>query len=190
IPTVRAGHDVLGCDHRTGTKVYARILDDNLREHHHFRLALLEFALPLDKFQNVKQLCVEVLHRDISPGNIMITNVGKGLLVDWDLSTDIDRVDVESPPERTGKWQFMAARLLLAPENRPIPDYTDDLESFWYTLLYITLLKCEHAYKLGEVVSTLNYLFHYMVGDEGKKTGGTYKRYELQTHNAQGDAHS
>ena len=43
----------------------------------------------------------KILHRDISPGNIMITNEGNGLLVDWDLSKDIGASNIESPPERT-----------------------------------------------------------------------------------------
>ncbi|KIM37440.1 hypothetical protein M413DRAFT_30901 [Hebeloma cylindrosporum] len=164
---------------------------------HHFRPILLEFAQPLDEFQNVKQLLsvisqalkahrfahdnARTLHRDVSPRNIMITSEGNGLLVDWDLSKDIERVHVESPSDRTGTWQFMAARLLLKPENRPIPDYTDDLESFWYTLLYITLRHCEHDYNLEKVVSTLNHMFHYMFEDKGRPAGGMAKRYELQT---------
>jgi serine/threonine protein kinase len=45
-----------------------------------------------------------VLHRDISAGNIMITEEGRGLLVDWDLSKNLSKsLDSEapSPPERT-----------------------------------------------------------------------------------------
>ena len=34
-----------------------------------------------EAFENVK-----ILHRDINVGNILITNDGHGLLIDWDLS--------------------------------------------------------------------------------------------------------
>ena len=41
-----------------------------------------------------------ILHRDISAGNIMITEEGRGLLVDWDLSKSLGS-EAPSPPERT-----------------------------------------------------------------------------------------
>ena len=44
----------------------------------------------------------EILHRDISAGNIMITEEGRGLLVDFDLSKFLDADDGgESQVERT-----------------------------------------------------------------------------------------
>ena len=44
----------------------------------------------------------KVLHRDKSAGNIMITDEGRGLLVDWDLSKLlITEGEAESPSERT-----------------------------------------------------------------------------------------
>jgi len=39
-----------------------------------------------------------MLHRDISVGNILITNDGHGLLIDWDLSKSIS--DIESQRAR------------------------------------------------------------------------------------------
>ena len=43
-----------------------------------------------------------ILHRDISAGNIMITEKGRGLLVDWDLSKAlVNESGASSPPERT-----------------------------------------------------------------------------------------
>ena len=44
-----------------------------------------------------------ILHRDISAGNIMITEEGRGLLVDWDLSKlqTLAMSGALSPPERT-----------------------------------------------------------------------------------------
>jgi serine/threonine protein kinase len=36
------------------------------------------------------------LHRDFSPGNIIITSEGRGLLIDWDLSKPLSE-KVETP---------------------------------------------------------------------------------------------
>ncbi|KAF8512355.1 hypothetical protein BU17DRAFT_96331 [Hysterangium stoloniferum] len=76
----------------------------------------------------------KILHRDISSGNILITETGGGLLIDWDLCKKLqDIYEGQGHIERTGTWQFMAARLLVIPtdgEGAVIPDRADDLESF------------------------------------------------------------
>lgn len=44
-----------------------------------------------------------ILHRDISVGNILITDEGKGLLVDWDLCINLNRGNerfCDRPPPR------------------------------------------------------------------------------------------
>ena len=42
----------------------------------------------------------DILHRNISPGNMMITEGGRGLLVDWDLSKLLGNAsEGPSPPE-------------------------------------------------------------------------------------------
>ena len=49
-----------------------------------YNLTLLPFCHSVahkEAFENAK-----ILHRDISVGNILITNDGHGLLIDWDLS--------------------------------------------------------------------------------------------------------
>lgn len=40
------------------------------------------------------------LHRDFSPGNIIITVGGEGLLIDWDLSKPLSE-EVETPRRAT-----------------------------------------------------------------------------------------
>ncbi|KIM37455.1 hypothetical protein M413DRAFT_448506 [Hebeloma cylindrosporum] len=112
----------------------------------------------------------------------MITEKGTGLLIDWDLSKQVVNNNVESPPERTGTWQFMAARLLVEPEKNLRPDYTDDLESFWHTLLYISLRWCEHDLDPTKVVHIISELFDYKTQDAaGRPVGGHHKSMELQT---------
>jgi RIO-like serine/threonine protein kinase len=47
-----------------------------------------------------------ILHRDISAGNILITEEGTGILIDWDLSkkvkvhVDVDDADADAKPRR------------------------------------------------------------------------------------------
>jgi serine/threonine protein kinase len=125
-----------------------------------------------------------ILHRDISAGNIMITEEGRGLLVDWDLSKSLGNADeAPSPPERTGTWQFMAARLIVSrlPETPlPIPNREDDLESFWHVLFWIVLKHCDHRANSRSVGQLLGSLFDSKyVGETGQAEGGGYKRAAL-----------
>ena len=41
-----------------------------------------------------------ILHRDISAGNILITDSGSGMLIDWDLSKEI-KDDDETPRQHS-----------------------------------------------------------------------------------------
>src|SRR6266478_5029459 len=44
----------------------------------------------------------QILHRDISAGNIMISDTGEGLLIDWDSAKHLDDIEKGgSQPERT-----------------------------------------------------------------------------------------
>lgn len=108
-----------------------------------------------------------ILHRDFSPGNIIIVSHGRGLLIDWDLSKPLS-MKLETPRRATrtvrtrpshvvakanmrvqGTWQFMSSKLISQPIWQH--DFRDDLESSIYVLLWVTLMysSCSDA---GHVV--------------------------------------
>ena len=97
-----------------------------------------------------------VLHRDISSGNILITEDGRGLLNDWDMCKyKGEGANPQSPafrsvrfPEHTcyhfvylvnfqGTWPFMSALLLRCPEKPH--QVSDDVESFVHVINWLTL---------------------------------------------------
>ena len=45
--------------------------------------------------------CADILHCDLSPGNIIIGPDGKGLLIDWDLSRTFSDVQPQTPRHAT-----------------------------------------------------------------------------------------
>jgi RIO-like serine/threonine protein kinase len=57
-----------------------------------------------------------ILHRDISVGNTLITDEGKGLLIDWDLCLNLivnnDRASARRP-DRTVSTHIFAIHLIL-----------------------------------------------------------------------------
>jgi hypothetical protein len=102
------------------------------------------------------------LHRDFSPGNIIIDSDGKGWLIDWDLSKPV-LLSAQTPRRATrtvsndylfpiriranpeygfqGTWQFMSSRLINQPGVQH--DFRDDLESSLYVLLWVVLMYSE-----------------------------------------------
>ncbi|KAI9567162.1 hypothetical protein HD554DRAFT_2329373 [Boletus coccyginus] len=118
----------------------------------HYRLVHRIVGRPLFKFECTKQLVTavfnalqahshafkiaKILHRDISAGNIILTDEGKGLLIDWELAKMVDEGGSRRP-DRTGTWQFMSAKLLWNPGK--VHTLTDDLESFLHVLGWMTL---------------------------------------------------
>ncbi|KAI0296754.1 hypothetical protein B0F90DRAFT_1636125, partial [Multifurca ochricompacta] len=79
----------------------------------------------------------QILHRDVSAGNILITDEGTGMLIDWDLSKQVHKGVEEGPRQhsRTGTWQFISISRLREPQYTA-HEVSDDLESFFWVLLY------------------------------------------------------
>ncbi|KAI0292950.1 hypothetical protein B0F90DRAFT_1835920 [Multifurca ochricompacta] len=84
----------------------------------HYRLVLETLGRPLNRFKSTRQLCEVIrdaiigkkyhfllgdgmLHRDVSAGNILIGEDGRGILIDWDLSKRVTKGDYMQ-----GTWQF------------------------------------------------------------------------------------
>ncbi|KAF8234088.1 hypothetical protein L208DRAFT_1394550, partial [Tricholoma matsutake] len=94
-----------------------------------------------------------VLHRDISAGNILITDDNNGLLIDWDLCVNLsklkndNKVSIARRPDRTGTWQFMSAALLQ--DNDKCNELEDDRESCLHVLTWTALRFTKHTISGG-----------------------------------------
>ena len=77
-------------------------------------------------------LTAEILHRDISIGNIMLTETeDDGFLIDLDLAIKIEDHKPSDPPSRIGIKIFMAIEALLGDQH----NFMHDLESFFLDVL-------------------------------------------------------
>ncbi|KAF8555778.1 hypothetical protein OG21DRAFT_810170 [Imleria badia] len=154
IPEHVAGGDV------DGGRTQAQYLVDapwlcvkpRISPYQHYRLVHRIVGRPLFKFECTKQLVTavfdalkahshaftsaKILHRDISAGNIILTDDGSGLLIDWELAKLMKEVGSRRP-DRTGTWQFMSANLLQHPGK--MHTFSDDLESFLHVLGWMML---------------------------------------------------
>ncbi|KAF9554514.1 hypothetical protein CPC08DRAFT_712841 [Agrocybe pediades] len=80
----------------------------------------------------------QILHCDVSVGNILVTADGKGFLNDWDQARSVEYLF--SGPHRafrTGTWRFMSTNLLFRPQK--VPGLQDDIESFFWVTAYTIL---------------------------------------------------
>ncbi|KAF5371049.1 hypothetical protein D9757_010299 [Collybiopsis confluens] len=130
------------------------------RIHHHYRLVLDTVGRPLTHFDSTWQLVnvildamdahykavdrCSLLHRDISSGNIVITDQGRGMLIDWELSKKVPGLDARTY-ERTGTHQFRSVRLLQATPKSNVPhSQGDDIESFLWVLIWVVARNAPH----------------------------------------------
>ncbi|KAI0786133.1 hypothetical protein C8Q75DRAFT_893251 [Abortiporus biennis] len=131
----------------------------NMKAYIHYRITE-ELLYPLSTVKNSYELCVvtydinfvlllvwkycgKYLHRDVSSGNVMTDENGRGKLADWDHSRQMSKPVDESQgcqKFRTGTWQFLSVRLIENPEE---PHHlVDDLESLFWVFIYTALRYC------------------------------------------------
>ncbi|KIJ09577.1 hypothetical protein PAXINDRAFT_172454, partial [Paxillus involutus ATCC 200175] len=140
----------------------------------HYRLLLDVVGRPLTSFKCTKELVrgilgamkahwsayqsVNLLHRDISTGNIILTDDGEGLLIDWELAKKVDE-NAARRRERTGTWQFMSAVLLRNPGMTHT--LQDDIESFLHVLVWASIkyVPATNSYSAEERGSDLRRIF-------------------------------
>ncbi|KAF8515267.1 hypothetical protein BU17DRAFT_31910, partial [Hysterangium stoloniferum] len=157
----------------------------------HYQLVLNEIGRSLTDFGNTKEMVTavrdaiighgdaydkaKILHRDISSGNILITDSGGGLLIDWDLCKRLqDIYQGEAHIERT-------VMIPTDGEQTAIPDWADDLESFFYILVWIALRYAEHEFVKGALIDMLHAGFdHHYLDPHGAVKGGDRKKVEVQ----------
>ncbi|VDC03071.1 unnamed protein product [Peniophora sp. CBMAI 1063] len=120
----------------------------------HYYYAVTEIGRPLNSFRSTFELTraisgsitahkqayekANLLHRDISPGNILITEKGTGLLIDWESAK---RINVDKARQPRMEWKVRTSQFhslaLHRNSDKLTHDLRDDLESFLWVLLYM-----------------------------------------------------
>ncbi|KAF8067994.1 kinase-like domain-containing protein, partial [Lyophyllum atratum] len=115
-----------------------------------------------------------IIHRDISAGNILIDDNGRGILNDWDLAIHVSDLGKARRHERTGTWQFMSCLLLM--NHHTVHTIQDDMESFVHIILYHGLRYFRHN-RTEDTLGLIQNIFDYeMANLEGIRKGGDNKR--------------
>ncbi|PFH46620.1 hypothetical protein AMATHDRAFT_88223 [Amanita thiersii Skay4041] len=106
-------------------------------------------------------------HHDISVANIVITEKGRGILIDWDALEESDDSEGSAQyKKRMGTWQFMAHCLSPTYRNNeseaPTATYVDGLESFYYVLYWVALRYTAHGLGPECLHDELHSMFDYV----------------------------
>ncbi|KAL5526909.1 hypothetical protein ACEPAF_8636 [Sanghuangporus sanghuang] len=120
----------------------------------------------------------EILHRDISPSNILIMDGGVGRLIDWDLCRHAKQGQSHRPG-RTGTWQFISGALLESPTTK-VHDCADDLESFLHTVTFTLIRFSSSSLGPPELSRFLSMFDEEWDLPEGKTIGGSAKSDKLR----------
>jgi len=147
------GHETIG--HLYQQKSWACKMGQLLKYKQHYRMTLTAVHRDLGSFNSSREYTqaiadaveahtaayfdAHILHRDISVGNIMITDKGEGLLIDWDLSVIVDDSEQSRQirRQRMGTTQFVSCKLLG--DDKASNTLIDDRESFLWVLIWVTL---------------------------------------------------
>ncbi|PPQ92796.1 hypothetical protein CVT25_003907 [Psilocybe cyanescens] len=190
VPQILCGDDLPGQHQTTATQDFANedwnagARKAQFVQRVHTRFAEDFIGLPLYKFASAKQFLQAVydaflahkdayekcgiLHRDISAGNVLLKAGGGGILNDWDLARYVDKDDRNKhhPCFRSGTWQFMSIGLLTNPAK--IHHVQDDMESFFWLVLYHILRYMKHD-KVTELEVIMDAIFDQFT--KAPKTG-------------------
>ncbi|KAF8426803.1 hypothetical protein L210DRAFT_3565847, partial [Boletus edulis BED1] len=153
IPELVIGGDVDGGRTQTQELVDAPWLcvQPRISPYQHYRLVHGIVGRPLFQFDSTKQLvtavfdALQALVRDISTGNIILTDEGKGLLIDWEMAKKMDECGSRRPDRTPGKFHTV----------------TDDLESFlhvlaWTTIRYVPAIDSYSAGRRGKDLASFD----------------------------------
>ncbi|KAH7922282.1 hypothetical protein BV22DRAFT_1070799 [Leucogyrophana mollusca] len=169
----------------------------NLVTYTHYRIVLGIVGRDLTTFRSTYELVsgitdaveahkrayevAHILHGDISMGNILLTEDGQGLLIDWDLCIRV--IDPENPTENDrprGTWPFISAELLQGGPRTP-NTRLDDLECF----LYVAIVTAIHHCSSNMPAKVRQDFFKHYFGhvdhhdDDGYARGGSSKMLSI-----------
>ncbi|KAI0309226.1 hypothetical protein OF83DRAFT_1072382, partial [Amylostereum chailletii] len=168
VPAMLVGGDVLG--HATESQEFIKCpwvcWTEGVEAYRYHRVVLRTVARPLKNFRSTHELTIAVrdaidahadaytklniLHTDISAGNIMITADGHGLLIDWELAVYVDKEENKVLTVSfssfgfghyilievaQGTWRF-ASSARLESDGTKVHTLQDDLESFVHVFVY------------------------------------------------------
>ncbi|KAK7444748.1 hypothetical protein VKT23_015065 [Stygiomarasmius scandens] len=169
-----------------------------IRSHIHYRLIIKEVCRGnITDFLDTKELVsvlrdaliahddaytkAKLLHRDVSAGNILITQDGRGLLGDWELSKPLSELGQPRQAERTGTWQFISAALLST--KFPCHKLEDDLESFFHVLSWTALQWTKHQLSYELLGMHLSDTYDTLIRHhDGPTTAGDGKLKAFRSH--------
>ncbi|KAF5344896.1 hypothetical protein D9758_011599 [Tetrapyrgos nigripes] len=187
-------HSTLTQDHSTSK---------DFRLHMHYRLVMKEVCKGIfTTFTDTKQLITvlrdaliahqdayekaKILHRDVSVGNILITEDGRGLLADWEFSRPLSEMPSRQT-ERIGTWQFISAALLST--DRPPHKLEDDLESFHHVFSWTALRHILNSLDPNALAEYLHFTYDYVAvppnnedGGPVQVNGGPFKESSMVSH--------